>query len=71
MKYCILALALVACKPSPAVQDAGTFALELESCYQRSDDCEQFVACQHKVQAKYGQPIEGSCTLSDAGKDGN
>ena len=65
----IIGFAFVACKPSPAVLDAGGFAAELETCLQFNTTCEEFVECQHKVQAKYNQPIEGSCPDLDAGKD--
>jgi len=34
---------------------------ELESCYQFSKTCEQYVACRKTVADKYGRAFDGTC----------
>lgn len=60
-----------ACTPAtkqPAVE-AGSYAAALESCLMSATSCEAYVACQHDAQARFSQPLSGSCTLTDAGVD--
>jgi hypothetical protein len=66
--YMCMAGAIAQCVPGCAhVAPSATFAAGMEDCFQRSESCQEYVACAHKIQAAHGQPISGSCELADAG----
>lgn len=54
-------VAMVSCTPREV--RSAKFAAELEACMQTSANCADYVACQHAVQTRYGQPLSGKCVV--------
>jgi hypothetical protein len=60
MRFMILASVVCAMGCDMLHKDA-MYNGELETCYQLSRSCEQYVACRKAVAEKYGRAFDGSC----------
>ena len=54
---CVLA---EGCTRVPSAAPA-TYGAELEVCLQTTSTCPGYLACRHRVQARYGRPLTGTC----------
>jgi hypothetical protein len=58
MKYLILGLPLIACTPETArPARVITYGFELEECTRKADTCQESIACENEVRARYSRPL--------------